>query len=111
MNIEWTSWKAMPQPENCKQIEGPEGPGVYQIRNRKTNEFIQFGESKTCQLRMCSLYPKPFGTGTRNNENKRIYVLNNWRDLDYRTAKTDSKEEAVKIDRLLKAQKNHLFNT
>ena len=111
MKIPWSNWKAMPSPENCKNIEGPEGPGVYQIRNKKTDEYIQFGESGTCQERMKSLFPKPYGVGTRNNEDKRIYILNNWRDLDYRTAKTDSKSEAVVIDRYLKSLKIHKFNT
>lgn len=110
-DLKWTEWKAMPSPENCKSIEGPISSGVYQIRSRKTKEFIQFGESKTCQKRMKSFFPKPYGTGTRNNENKRIYILNHWRDLDYRTIETKTKEEAVKIDRFLKSLNIHLFNT
>ena len=111
MNINWSHWKTMPSPEKCKEVEGPEGSGVYQIINRKTDEFIQFGESITCQKRMKSFFPKPYGTGTRNNENKRIYVLNNWHDLDYRTVKTNTKEDAVKIDRYLKSLNIHKFNT
>ncbi|MDP2174540.1 MAG: hypothetical protein Q8K70_01375 [Bacteroidota bacterium] len=111
MKIEWTDWRPMPSPDNCKEIIGPDGPGVYQIRNKNTDEFIQFGESKTCQYRMKSLYPKPFGIGTRNNESKRLYILNNWKFLEYRTAKTNSKEDAVKIDRYLKSLNNHKFNT
>lgn len=110
-NLEWTEWKIMPSPENCRSIEGPTGAGVYQIRNRKTKEFIQFGESITCQNRMKSFFPKPFGTGTRNNENKRHYILSHWKDLDYRTVKANSKEEAVKIDRFLKSLNIHKFNT
>jgi len=110
-DLKWTEWKTMPSPENCKSIEGPKESGVYQIRNRKTKEFIQFGESITCQKRMKSLFPKPYGTGTRNNENKRIYVLSHWQELQYRTIKTNSKEEAVKIDRFLKSLNIHKFNT
>jgi len=109
--ITWSNWKKMPAPEVCRQIEGPEGCGVYQIRNKKTNQFIQFGESKNCRERMKSLFPKPFGTGTRNNEEKRKYILETWKELEYRTYEADSKQEAVKIDRQLKAQKIHLFNT
>ncbi len=101
----------MPSPENCRNIEGPSGPGVYQIKNPKTKEFIQFGESVTCQKRMKSFFPKPYGTGTRNNESKRIYILNNWKDLQYRTLKAGSKEEAVLIDRFLKSLNIHKFNT
>lgn len=108
---EWSDWKAMPAPENCRLIEGPPGPGVYQIRNKLTNHFIQFGEGVACQKRMRSLFPKPFGTGTRNNAEKRAYILKNWSALEFRTLKTATKEEAVSIDRQLKAQNNHLFNT
>jgi hypothetical protein len=107
----WSEWKPMPAPEHCRSIEGPAGPGVYQIRSKITNQFIQFGEGKECQSRMKSLFPKPFGTGTRNNESKRNYVLQNWRSLEYRTLKTATKAEAVAVDRQLKAQNNHLFNT
>lgn len=60
---------------------------------------------------MKSFFPKPFGTGTRNNESKRIYVLENWQDLKYRTIETNTKEEAVKIDRFLKSLNIHKFNT
>lgn len=110
-DIEWSEWRAMPSPENCRLIKGPEGSGVYQIRNKKTNEFIQFGESKTCQKRMKSFFPKPYGVGTRNNEIKRNYVLNHWHELEYRTIATKSKEEAVIIDRFLKSLNIHKFNT
>nr|WP_321485583.1 hypothetical protein [uncultured Draconibacterium sp.] len=109
--LKWTKWKPMPTPENCRTIVGPVGPGVYQIRNKKTNEYIQFGESVTCQKRMKSFFPKPYGIGARNNEDKRIYILMNWQDLEYRTLQTDSKEEAVSIDRYLKSLNIHKFNT
>jgi hypothetical protein len=108
---DWSDWKAMPAPEHCRAIDGPIGPGVYQVRNKITNQFIQFGEGRACQTRMQSLYPKPFGKGTRNNEAKRSYILQNWGSLEYRTLSTNTKEEAFIIDRQLKALKNHLFNT
>lgn len=109
--INWSEWNPMPAPEDCRNIKGPEEYGVYQIRNKKTGQFIQFGESKHCRKRMKSFFPKPYGTGTRNNENKRKYILENWKDLEYRTCATATKEEAVKIDRHLKSLNIHLFNT
>jgi len=108
---EWTQWKSMPAPDYCRLIDGPSGPGVYQIRNATSGELILFGESKHCQKRMKSFFPKPYGTGTRNNEAKRNYVLNNWQELQYRTLQTTLKSDAVNIDRQLKSQKNHLFNS
>lgn len=107
----WSDWMPMPSPENARKITGPLGAGVYQIRNKLNNQLIQFGESKNCQKRMQSLFPKPYGLGTRNNESKRKYILEFWKVLEYRTLEVKSKEEAVKIDRELKAQNNHLFNT
>ncbi len=110
-DLKWSSWIPVPSPETCKEIKGPEAAGVYQIRNRKTNEFILFGESIKCRKRMKSFFPKPYGVGTRNNEDKRIYVLNNWQNLDYRTMQATSKQEAVAIDRFLKSLNIHKFNT
>ncbi len=100
-NLSWSPWRRMPSPGTCITIIGPEGSGVYQIRNRKTKKFIQFGESKDCRKRMKSFFPKPYGQGTRNNELKRRYVLENWDYLDYRTIETISKQEAVTTDRFL----------
>jgi hypothetical protein len=107
----WTEWKPMPSPENCRNIEGPKGAGVYQIRNADTNDFIQFGIGKECQKRMKSFFPKPYGIGKRNNEHKRQYIYDNWQNLEYRTCETTTREEAVQIENTIKAQKNHLFNT
>ncbi|MBK7506187.1 MAG: hypothetical protein IPI52_14380 [Bacteroidetes bacterium] len=83
----------IPSPENCRTIEAPENYGVYQIKNFKTKEFIQFGESKVCQFRMQSLFPKPC-RGT-NNEDKRIYIQTT--KIGNRTIKAESKEEAVRL--------------
>jgi hypothetical protein len=101
----------MPSPENCRQIEGPSGPGVYQVRNDKTNQFVLFGISNNCRNRMKSFFPPPYGTGKRNNEDKRKYVFRNWQNLQYRTYETTTRDEAKNIEDRLKAQGNHIFNT
>lgn len=107
----WTNWKSMPAPENCRKIEGPIGPGVYQIRNKTTNQFIQFGIGGECQKRMRSIFPQPHGTTGRNNHSKRNYILENWKNLEFRTLETNTREEAERIEVGIKAQNNHLFNT
>lgn len=107
----WSKWQPMPEPENCRNIIGPVKSGVYQIRNKKSNELILFGIGKECQERMRSLYPKPYGKGTRNNINKSNYIFKNWKKLEYRTMETDTKEKAKQIEDALKALNNHLFNT
>lgn len=109
--MNWTNWKSMPTPETCRIIDGPKYAGVYQIRNKKTNQFIQFGIGKECQQRMKSIFPAPYGTGKRNNSDKRDYILKNWTNLEYRTLATDTREEAKRIEDGIKTQNNHLFNT
>jgi peptidyl-tRNA hydrolase len=109
--LNWSKWKGIPSPENCRSIDSPEGPGVYQIRCVIGGNLIQFGISKNCRKRMKSLFPKPFGIGTRNNEHKRSYILNNWKNLEYRTLKTNTREEAQNIEKFIKSLNNHLFNT
>lgn len=109
--IKWSVWKPMPSPEECRAIDGPVGLGVYQVKNTKDGQYILFGESKNCKKRMKSLFPRPYGTGTRNNVRKREYVLLHWKVLAYRTCETSTKEEAVAIDKQLKSLNIHLFNT
>ena len=106
----WSNWNPMPTPDNCRKIDAPKGAGVYQIRNKKTNQFIQFGIGVECQKRMKSLFPAPHGSGKRNNSDKRNYILKNWSNLEYRTLATDTREEAKQIEDGIKAQNNHLFN-
>ncbi|MBU2912933.1 hypothetical protein [Reichenbachiella agariperforans] len=109
--MNWTNWKELPSPEQCRGIEAPNGAGIYQLRNKKTDELVLFGISVTCRKRMKSLYPKPYGTGTRNNSGKREYVLNNWQNIQYRTLSTSDRDEAKRIEDEIKQKDNHIFNT
>lgn len=107
----WSDWQPIPPPETCRKIDAPKGSGVYQIRNKKNDKLILFGIGKECQKRMKSLYPSPHGTGTRNNVDKREYVLKNWKNLEYRTMETNNRDEAEVVEKMLKAKNNHYFNT
>jgi len=89
----WTKWVPFPKPEEMRQIEAPKDFGVYQLRNTRTNEYVLFG------------------IGTRNNTEKREYVLANHKDIKYRITSTKNREEAKRIEENLKAQNNHIFNT
>ncbi len=109
--MNWTNWKELPSPDRCRGIEAPYGAGVYQLRNSKTDELVLFGLSVSCRKRMKSLYPKPYGIGTRNNSDKREYVLNNWKNIQYRTLSTTDREEAKLIEDQIKQNNNHIFNT
>ena len=110
-SLKWSQWKPMPNPVECRSIEAPVGPGLYQIKTQNTNQFILFGIGIDCQKRMKSLYPKPYGVGTRNNSDKRDFILKHWKSLEYRTFETVTREEAKQIEDQLKALQLHLFNT
>jgi hypothetical protein len=101
----------MPTPDLCRLIKGPIESGVYKIRSNKTKQYIQFGIGKSCQQRMKSLYPEPYGTGKRNNFRKRDYILQEWHSLEFRTLSTTSREVAKLIEDFIKNKRNHLFNT
>ncbi len=107
----WNKWQPMPSPKNCRKIDGPKKAGVYQIINKKTEKLVLFGNGKKCQQSMKSLFPEPHGVKGRNNKDKRNYILENWVNLEYRTMETSCKEEAEVIEGLLKAKRNHCFNT
>jgi len=107
----WTKWIFFPRPEEVRQIGAPESFGVYQLRNKRTGEYVLFGIGNNLNERMKSLMPKPYGKGTRNNSAKREYVLANHKDLEYRILITKNREEAEQRENKLKKKKNHLFNT
>jgi hypothetical protein len=107
----WSNWSQMPSPETCRRINAPTGPGVYQIRHISTKDKVLFGIGIECQKRMKSLFPKPYGVGTRNNGMKRDYILENWKDLEYHTLKRDTREKAKQIEDIIKSKRDHLFNT
>ncbi len=106
----WTNWIKFPAPQRIRDIRGPKGPGIYQIKNEKTDELILFGIGGECQERMKSLMPAPYGSGTRNADDKREYVLEHYKVLVYRFIATKTRDEAAKIENFLRGQNNHLFN-
>lgn len=111
MTPKWTTWNPICSPDQCRQIEGPEGPGVYQLRNKKTKQLVLFGIGNECRRRMKSLFPAPYGTGKRNNSDKRDYGLKYWRQIEYRTCATTTRADAKQIEDSIKALRNHIFNT
>ncbi|MCL7765059.1 hypothetical protein MPF19_16670 [Polaribacter sp. Z014] len=107
----WTDWKDFPDPRKGDYVSAPFGFGLYQLKNFKTNEFILFGIGNNCAYRMSSLLPKPFGQGTRNNEAKRDFVLENLKDIKYRTLSFTDVEEMKRVEKEIKVLKRHQYNT
>ena len=81
-------------------------PGVYELR-LKTNpeQLILFGQGKNVACRMSSLLPEPHGCGTRNNTEKRTFVLENLHDIEYRTLACPTPEDALTEEGKLKANR------
>jgi len=108
---DWTEWKIFPDPRKLEYLCAPIGPGVYEVRNHATKEPILFGSGGHCAYRMTSLLPSPFGAGTRNNAEKRSYMLDNLGALDYRCRAFPTKTEAEDFELLLKKEKPFRFPT
>ena len=108
---EWSSWSAFPDPRRGEYLVAPFGPGVYELRNRRTGEMVLFGKSKNVADRMSSLLPPPLGAGHRTNMDKRKYVLSNLSKVEYRTKACTSKEEADREENLLRGEKQYIFRT
>ena len=105
LEVKWSDWCPMPNCENSREIIAPQNSGVYQVRNKRSKDLILFGSGVKCQERMKTLY------GGRKNQLKIDHVLTYWEELEYRTMETNCKEEAEAVEVLLKAKKNHCFNT
>src|SRR4030042_2286776 len=105
----WTRWKPFPNPKRNDYVYAPYGPGVYQLRNKITGEYILFGESKNVAYRMTSLLPILLGQGRRRNEAKKKYILKNIQMMEYRTIACN-KEDALRIQSELKRLNIHKFN-
>jgi len=108
---QWSDWLPFPDPRKCEILIAPYGPGVYELRNRETNEFVLRGMGSNCAYRMSSLLPAPLGQGARNNANKRQYVLSHLPEVEYRCIACVSPSEAKALERERKKEQPCLFNT
>ena len=111
MALLWSDWLPFPDPRTGDMLVAPYGAGVYELHNRKTNEFVLRGMGANCAYRMSSILPKPLGQGTRNNADKRLYVLTHLSDVDYRCVACASVAEAKKLEMVRKKEQPCLFNT
>ena len=103
----WSKWMPFPDPRNNGYLYAPFGAGVYELRRRSTGRKVLFGKGGNLVFRMSSLLPKPYGCGTRRNQEKQKYVLKYIDDLEYRTLSSCTEEEANTVERKLKKIKNN----
>lgn len=98
----WSDWNPFPDPRRGEMLIAPFGPGVYELRHVSSQELILFGCGGHAAMRMTSLLPAPHGRGTRNNDAKRQYVLDNIGDIEYRTIACANRPSAVVVERSLR---------
>ncbi len=106
----WTAWNSFPDPKKQEYLFAPFGFGVHQLFNNKTNEYILFGRGKNLAYRITTLFPRPVGQGTRNNNKKKNYVLKHLKYIQYRTIPLHNEQECRDFERRLKELNNHIFN-
>lgn len=107
----WSEWLEFPNPMKNGILVAPFGKGVYQLKNRATNKFVLFGCGNNVAYRMSSLLPKPYGQGTRNNEGKREYVLNNIEDIIYRTISFTDYIEMKRVEKEVKLMERYIYKS
>lgn len=110
-NTGWSDWKSFPDPRKGEYLYAPLGSGVYQLRNKKTGEFVLYGTSKNLAYRMTSLLPVPLGAGTRNNKDKPDYIFNNIQDIEYRTISFIDNIDAKRFESFVKFAEEYIINT
>ena len=107
----WSEWRAFPNPEKKEYLYAPFGPGVYQLRNKKTGVFVLFGTGGHLAQRMTSLLPEPYGKGTRRNTDKRNYVWDNIDDVEYRTIALESDKLVRSFESFVRKQETYIYKT
>jgi hypothetical protein len=103
MPQEWSEWRLFPNPRQHGILVAPFGPGCYELRNGE--QLVLFGQGGHVAYRMTSLLPKGWGCGTRDNQKKRDYVLNQLDKIEYRTLACDTLREARIEEGKLRSQK------
>lgn len=110
MNQRWSKWRQFPDPRKGESLVAPFGPGCYELRHGP--QLVLFGKGNNVAHRVTSLLPAPLGAGTRNNEGKRRYVLENLANIQYRTLACMTAAEAGRLEQELKAARSaYLFAT
>ena len=93
----WSEWMKFPDQRKGEYLYAPYGCGVYQLRNFETGEKILFGRGKHLAQRISSLLPSPYGSGTRKNSNKRLYVFEKLNKIEYRQFHSRTKTKLKRL--------------
>jgi hypothetical protein len=111
MKLNWSSYKPFPDPRKMELLHAPFGAGVYELRNNATMQLVLVGKGNNVAHRMTSLLPEPHGCGTRNNSNKRNYIFENLKSIQYRTLPCANEAEALSIEKKLRNENQYIYKT
>ena len=100
----WSAWRPFPDPGSGGLLTAPFGPGCYELRHQD-GRLVLFGMGGHVAMRMTSLLPQPQGAGTRNNADKRAYVLENLTTIEYRTIACSNRQDALLVEQGLACNK------
>lgn len=107
---EWSEWRPFPDPQKGGVLIAPFGPGCYNLR--RGTQLILFGMGGHVASRMTSLLPSPWGTGTRNNLEKRKYLLEYLSEIEYQTLTCADRQSAIEAERIIATRSaEYLFPT
>lgn len=107
----WNEWRPFPHPFKGEYLYAPLGYGVYHLRRKDTKELVLFGKGKHVAYRMSSLLPAPWGCGTRNNLEKREYVLKHIDNIEYQTVAFTNETAMNQCEQELKNTHQYIFNS
>jgi hypothetical protein len=99
----WSKWRPFPDPRKGGLLVAPFGPGCYKIKHG--SDLILFGSGGHLASRMTSLLPPPWGSGTRNNFQKRRYLLKHLAEIEYQTLACTDPQEAKEVERAIAARR------
>jgi hypothetical protein len=106
----WSKWRKFPDPRDKGVLIAPFGPGCYELRNG--DQLVLYGMGGNVAYRMSSLLPEGLGCGTRNNNQKREYVLSHLEEIEYRTLASATKVEAKVCEQeMWHRRSEYLFQT
>ena len=102
---QWYIWRRFPDPRSHGVLIAPFGAGCYELRLAGTRARVLFGSGGHVALRMTSLLPKPLGSGTRHNSEKRRFILEHIHRIEYRTIPCADVVDARKLESELKLKR------
>ena len=89
----WSGWKRFPDLESGDAVEGPLGPGVYEVRHTMTGRVMAFGHANNVANAIAALKING-GLSPLARLFRRPPLVSRFSDLEYRTCAAASRADA-----------------